>query len=293
MNSRKIFLSGATGFQGIPTAQLLLKRGYNITSLSKNLKQDDSVLNGVKLIQGGFEDTPALAIALKDVETAIFTLPLVFDMNQALVMVENFIKVAEEEKVGLVVFNTSFHLPKQKTGLLAIDLKVELKKRFDHSQLNVITLTPDVYIDNISAPWSLPLITKQEILPYPIKSGQKIPWISHSNLAQFIASAVEKPELAGQTLAIGGNLYSGEEIADSIGKKIGKTIHFIALSPNDFEKNLVPGFGEVAAREISNLYRFLDENIEDFVSKDYQSSQNSLGVKPQTLEHWINSIDWN
>lgn len=289
---KHIFVSGGTGFQGRPLVDLLSENGHKITILSRNSDNTDTIPN-FNIVKGGFEDMNALNSALNDVDVAVFTLPLMFDMDMAISMTNNFIEAAQQHQVPHIIFNSSFDLPSEKTGMLAIDIKVEVKEMFDASELNVTTLSPDIYIDNLTAPWSIPLILEQGILPYPVKSGQKIPWISHSDLAKFIAQAIEMPQTAASTMPIGGNLFTGEEIAAAISHKIGKPVQFVALTPDEFEKNIAPNFGDLAAHEISNLYRYVESNMDRIQNKDFTSIHNLLKVKPQSLSEWIDSVNWS
>lgn len=292
MNTQKIFISGASGFQGGPTAQLLIDKGYEVVSLKREIAEESSTNPNLTLVEGGFENKEALNKALQGVTAAVFTLPLVFDQELAISMVNNFISAVKEQGVGHVVYNTSFDLPEEPTGLLAIDIKLAIKERLDEADLNLITISPDIYIDNLSAPWSIPLVVEQGILPYPVKNGQKVPWISHTDLARFTVAAIEKKELVGAHLPIGGNLLTGEEIAEEIAQQMGKPVQFISLAPDEFEQNLAPGFGPVMAKEIANLYRFLDENIDRITAKNYTDSQNKLEVEPQPLKDWVGSVAW-
>jgi len=274
------------------TAQQLLAKGYHVSTLKRAGAKGMPVDDRVETIVGGFENVASISNALTGVDAAVFTLPLVFDMDTAKNMTSNFIEAAKAQNIALIVFNSSFDLPTENTGLLALDLKVETKKLLDASGLNVITLMPDVYIDNLAAPWSIPLIKEQGILPYPVANGQKIPWISHVDLAKFVASAIEKPELASKTLPIGGNLMSCDEIASAIGNQIGQSVQFISITPDEFEKNLAAAFGEVPAREISNLYRYLASNMEQIRTKDFGSVRQELGVELQTVNEWVKSVNW-
>jgi uncharacterized protein YbjT (DUF2867 family) len=293
MNNR-IFVSGATGFQGGSIANALLSKGNEVITLSRTSESKSKNKNELQIMSGGLEDKAAIAKALENTNKAVFTLPLIFDKNEAKIYVENFIAAAEETKeLSLVVFNSGFDLPKETTGFLGQDLKVEIKALFDNSNLNVITLMPDIYIDNLAAPWSIPVIQEHNILPYPVVSGQKVPWVSHTDLAKFTASAIEKPELASKTLPIGGNIVTGEEIASVISNAIGKQINFVSVAPDDFEKQLAPAFGDLAAKEISNLYRYVDANKGSLIAKDFKSTQELLGVTPQTIQDWAASINWS
>lgn len=288
----KIFVSGATGFQGSSIAQQLIANEHRVVTLKRDPSKETTSADGIEVVKGGLEDPTALKEAMKGVNAAVYSFPLIFDMELAKTYTENFIAAAKEQSVSLVVFNATFDLPTSNTGLLALDMKVAIKALLDSSELNVITLVPDIYIDNLAAPWSIPVILNNNILPYPVASGKKIPWISHTDLARYIASAVEKPELSGQVLPIGGNLLTGEEIAAAITAKINTPVNFVSVTVDDFQQQLIPGFGELAAQEISNLYRFVEQNHNHFVSKDFAKTNEVLRVKPQTLDEWVDSVKW-
>ena len=289
----KVFVTGATGFQGGNIAQALLNEDHLVTTLKRDLNAGIPAAEGIEVTQGGLDSQEALAQAMKGAQTAVYSFPLIFDMELAKAYTKNFIAAAKQENVGLVIFNTTFHLSKQETGFLALDLKVAMKKLFDASGLNVITLAPDTYIDNISAPWSIPVILEHKIVPYPIAPDKKLPWISHSDLGKYVAKAITKPELAGQTLPIGGSLISGNEITTAISTAIGQDLNFVSVPVNEFEQQLAPGFGEVAAKEISNLYRFIEQNHNEFVDKDFKKTNDLLGVEPQSLNDWASSVNWS
>lgn len=290
--NKKVFVAAATGFQGGAIASSLIEQGYSIRTLARKKETNDFEREGIEVHIGDWADAHDLSNALKDVKAAVYTFPLIFELEKAISYTQNFIQSCEKNAVDLVVFNTGFDLPKEKTGLLALDLKLEIKALFDASNLKVITLMPDVYIDNLAAPWSIPVILEHGILPYPIPTQTKIPWLSHVDLANYVVAALQRPELAGETLAIGGNLWTGEEIAAAIGKKINKEIKFVGLPADDFEQQLLPAFGAVPAKEISNLYRYLRKNYEQIIVKDFAQTQVLLSVRPQTLTEWVAFINW-
>ncbi len=289
---KKIFISGATGFQGSAITKEVLSKGDKVVSLTSS--EDKLIQNDeIKILKGSFEDKTSLQKALCEVDAAVFTFPLIFDIEKAKAYTINFVSAAKENNVNLIVYNASFDLPSETTGYLALDMKIEIKKILDNSGLNIITLVPDIYIDNIAAPWSIPIIHNEAIVPYPIESDSKFPWISHFDLAKYVSSALDKPELSGQVLPINSGSYTGEEISESIGKTIGKQLNFVSVTPNDFEKQLVPAFGELAGREISNLYRYVNEKQDFLRKKSFSITQEKLEVKPQKLQDWVQSIDWS
>lgn len=289
----KVFVLGATGFQGSQITNALLQNNHSVTTLKRDINAGVPASQEIDVIQGGLDSQSALSQAMSGADAAVYSFPLIFDMELAKSYTENFIAVAKKENVGLVIYNTTFYLAKEATGLLALDMKVEMKKLFDASGLNVITLAPNIYLDNIAAPWNIPVILENKIVPYPLTADKVMSWVSHSDLGKYVASALTKPELAGQTLPIGGKLITGNEITKAIGSKINQDLNFIEVPVDEFEQQLVPGFGAVAAKEISNLYRYIDQNYNDFISLDYDHSNKVLEVQPQNLDNWVASVNWN
>ncbi|QCX01569.1 NAD-dependent epimerase/dehydratase family protein [Aggregatimonas sangjinii] len=290
--SKNIFVLGATGFQGSAIAEQLASNGHSVRTLVSDT-DNVGLSDGIKSLSGDLGHIASIIEALEKVDIAVYTFPLIFDMDKAKYFTQNFIDAAKAQNVRFIIFNSSFDIPQSRTGLLGLDIKYEIKRLFDNSELKVLTLMPDIYLNNLAAPWSIPLVVEKNILPYPIKSDKRVPWISHRDLAHFVAAAVEKPELVGQNLPIGGTLLSGEEIAASISEYLGQEINFISLKPDDFEKQLIHTFGELNAKEISNLYRYVEKENETLVGKNFSRTQDLLGVKPSSVKEWVRSVNWS
>ncbi len=288
----KVFVLGATGFQGSKIVNELFKDNHTVSTVKRDQNSGMPAMEGVEVIQGGLENKDALASAMRGAQAAVYSFPLIFDIELAKSYTRNFIDAAKQENVELIIYNTTFYLAKEETGLLALDMKVAMKELFDASGLNVITIAPNIYLDNISAPWSVPVIQENKIVPYPLKADKPMSWISHSDLGKYIASAINKPELAGQTFPV-GTLVTGSDITETIGSEINQKLVFFEVPVDEFEQQLIPGFGNVAAKEISNLYRYVEQNYNSFVNQDFENTNKVLGVQPESLESWVASANWN
>lgn len=288
----KVFITGATGFQGSKIANELLKNNHTVTSLKRDLSAGVPAIKGIEIIEGGLENKDSLATAMRGAQAAVYSFPLIFDLELAKAYTKNFIDAAKQENVGLIIYNTTFYLAKEETGLLALDMKVAMKKLFDVSGLNVITIAPNIYLDNIAAPWSVPVILEHKIVPYPLKADEPMSWISHADLGKYIASAINKPELAGQTFPV-GSLVTGNDITKTIGNKINQELNFVEVPVDEFEQQLIAGFGNVAAKEISNLYRYVEQNYNSFINQDFENTNKTLGIEPESLDSWVASVNWS
>ncbi len=287
-----VFVTGATGFQGMSIAHSLINAGDKVITLSRSFTKGEKKFEDLEIVSGSLDNEEDIKKALKGVNKAVFTCPLIFDVAVAETYVTNFINAAKQSDIELVVYNSSFDLPEEETGLIALDIKVLIKDKFQKSGLNVINLVPDIYLDNAAAPWSVPVILNHKIFPYPVKAGKKFPWISHLDLGRFTALAINRPDLAGETLSIGGNLVSGEEIASAISKEVGEQINFVSLTPDAFQNEITPAFGALAGKEISNLYRYLEDHSDRIINKDFKKAQELLGKQNQSLSDWAKTITW-
>ncbi|WP_109830535.1 NmrA family NAD(P)-binding protein [Reichenbachiella versicolor] len=290
--SKRVFVLSASGFQGAAIANQIILDGHSVSTITSDTSKG-RLADGIEAHSGDLSNKLSIINALEAVDVAVYTFPLIFDMEKAISFTQNFIAAAEVQKVPFVIFNSGFDVPQNKTEFLGQNIKFEIQQLFDRSNLNVLTLMPDIYLNNLAAPWSIPLVVEKNILPYPIESNKKAPWISHQDLACFVAASINKHHLIGQKLPVGGTLLSGEEIAASISEYLGKEVNFISVKPDDFEQQLIPAFGELNAKEISNLYRYVEREQEMLVNKSFSKTQELLGIEPSTIQEWVKSVDWS
>ncbi|MFN3641159.1 MAG: hypothetical protein ACK4UK_09585, partial [Flavobacterium sp.] len=86
---------------------------------------------------------------------------------------------------------------------------------------------------------------------------------------------------------------NGEEMATVISKLVKKKISYIPLSPDDFEAQLTPSFGQETAREISNIYRFAKEYPNHLEATDLrEKTLIHLPVNLQLFEDWAGGVEW-
>jgi len=291
----KVLVTGATGFQGGAVVRQLITDKYQVKGFALP-DEDVKLLNsmGVDVARGSFDDIDSLANAFRGIDAVVLSFPLIFDEPTLLRYAQNVISAWQQSNVSLFVFNTNLPVIEQTTGLAAFDIKLAIEKLFDKHSFPYISLRPTLYMDNLSAPFLLPVIQSQGILPYPIPAEAKIAWLSHGDLAKFISAALLKPELRGNKFYIGGiQRISGEEMAKIISSLAGKQINFISLTPDQFESQLSSTFGPSTAKEIANIYRFVHEHVEHLQAHDLRDKTLiDLPVNLQTFDDWASRIAW-
>ena len=292
----KILVTGSTGFQGGAVVKQLVSDGFEVKGLA--LETDDiSQLQrlGVEISKGSFDDLDSLISAFNGVNKVVLSFPLIFDKKRLLQFARNVVDAWKKSNVSMFVFNTNLPVFHKEVGLAAFDTKLGIEQFFDSEKLPYVSLRPTLYMDNLSAPFLLPVIKANGILPYPVSSGKKIAWMSHSDLAKFVSVSLKRADLIGQKFYIGGiQLISGEEMANVVSKYAKKPIHFVSLSPDEFESQLSGNFGAETAKEIANIYKFVKDNVEHFQVKDLRDNTLvNLPVNLQTFDDWASQIDWS
>ncbi len=292
--NRKILVTGVTGYQGGAVVKELLTQGHQVRGLAHHENEKSDLLkNTIEISIGSFDNVTSLQNSFEGIDKVVLSFPLVFDETVLMQYAKNVVAAWKNSDVSLFVFNTNLPVYKERVGLAAFDSKLAIEQYFDAEKLPYIALRPTLYLDNLSAPFLLPVVQNNSILPYPIPANEKIAWLSHTDLAKFVASALQNKELIGKKFFIGGPLITGEEMAASISKLAGRHIQFIPVAPDDFEKQLAPAFGEQTAKEIANIYRFVKDNVTHLQAKDlHENTLMHLPITLQNFEEWAKAIKW-
>src|SRR6056300_905989 len=107
----KILVYGATGDQGLPLIDELLKNGYKIRAASRNpddFKAYDP--SDVEPVKADLFDIDSLRAVSKDIDGIAMNLPFVFDKKIAQEWGENITKAGADAGIKKIVFNTSCYV---------------------------------------------------------------------------------------------------------------------------------------------------------------------------------------
>lgn len=285
---KKVFVTSITGAQGRHIAEAFKASGYAVASMTRQ----NADLDGFDVVLGEMSETEKLASAMKGAETAVLTLPLLFDSSAVTTITSNFVDAVKRAGVKKIIYNTSIPLGAAKTGYAALDVKHDALEVLQQSGLDLVTLMPTIYLDNLASPFLLPVIQEHKILPYPIPDEFEFSWTSQENLGRYCVAAAENPALVGETVLVSNrDGTSKQALAGLIGKAMGCDIHYVATTPDQFEENLRPVLGEYVATEIANLYRGISEHHQDFVAYTHQDFLDS--VELQTAQEWVEQVNWS
>lgn len=291
--SETVLVYGATGAQGSAVVRELLKQEIPVRVIARDPAKARSLWgNQVEIAQGSFEDPQSLLAASRSIKRVFLHLPLEYRFEVATQQGFRAIDAARVEGVEFLVFNASTLVPVEETDVAAFEIKRQVEHYLQRSQIPFVILRPPVYMDNLSAPWLKPAIVQEHVVSYPMPAEMKSSWICLKDAAALSVAALERPELAGSTFAIGGpEALTGTDIAQCFERVLGQPFRYQEIPIDAFEQGLKQSFGELAGSEIGKIYRYRTAHLE-VGTVDMASVLTKLPLPLTSFEDWIRQTSW-
>ena len=201
----KILVYGATGDQGLPLIDELLKNGYKVRAASRNPDDFNAYNpNDVEAVKADLFDIESLRNVSKDIDGIAMNLPFVFDKEIAKTWGENITKAGSDEGIKKIVFNTSCYVAPNDNGLAAHDGRRAIEKAMEESGMEYVVIRSMVFMDNLTRFWSKPSITNNDTFAYPCSPELKISWVCLEDVAKFMVASLSSSSLKADKIYVGG-----------------------------------------------------------------------------------------
>jgi uncharacterized protein YbjT (DUF2867 family) len=305
MAAKIIAVVGATGAQGggLVDAILADKSGeFKARAITRNINSDKAkalVAKGVEVVFGDLDDVESLKKAFTDAYGVygVTNFWEHFSPEKEMAQAEAIAKAAKSANVKHVIWSslddTRKFIPlsdnrmptlKEKYKVPHFDAKGESNKYFTELSLPVTILNTVFYWENFIYFGQGPKKgTDGKITLSLPMSDKKLPSIAAQDIGKCafgIFKAGDK--YIGKTIGIAGGHLTGEQLADSFGKALGKEITYNALSPDVYRSFNFPG-----ADDMGNMYQFKAE-FEDMYCKS-RSIELARELNPSLIsfEDWL------
>ena len=298
----KILVYGATGDQGLPLIDELLKNGYKVRAASRN-PDDFNAYNpsDVEAVKADLFDIESLRNVSKGIDGIAMNLPFVFDKEIAKTWGENITKAGSDEGIKKIVFNTSCYVAPSDNGLAAHDGRRAIEKAMEESGMEYVVIRSMVFMDNLTRFWSKPSITNNNIFAYPCSPELKISWVCLEDVAKFMVASLSSSSMNADKIYVGGpEILLGKDVAEKFSRALGREIIFKSLEPQNFAgamSKLVTGsevyedqsiYGGMAA-----FYSWYNQQNPSPLAVDMNPLYKSLNVNPTYFEDWIKKHNWD
>jgi uncharacterized protein YbjT (DUF2867 family) len=263
-----IAVHGATGSQGAPVAARLSAFGHTVRPLSR--------ATGVDLFDRG-----SLDAAYTGADAVVLQLPLLYD-ERALQAADNAARAAEHAGIEHLVINASTALPPQPIGVPFLDARLLAAGA---AVPRVTVLQPTLYLENISAPWSM---GRDSVISYPIPADVPVPWVATADIAIAAERAITR-DVAGW-FALPGVPAPGHEVAGAIGRVLGRPMLWQTITPDEFADRARPHLGDHAAEGTAAVYRMHAASPPAW--PDPAPAREALDWAPRDAATWALAARW-
>ena len=287
-----ILVYGATGTQGTPVEDQLLKQGKNTRVVTRDPDHAAHwTARGAEVAVADLGDPDSLAAANDGIDRVVLQLPLQYDLELHETYGRNAVDAAKAAGVKLVVFNTSAHIIAGE-GVHAYEARQQVVDYLRASGIPSVVVRPTFYYEIFLGPWIRPGIVDSGVVAFPLPANFPMSWISAEETGAYAVAALDRPDLAGQDFEVGGpEALTGDEIAARFGEVVARPMMYVSIDPDDYERALAPIFGGTVASEVAAQVRCMIRRGSGAV--DMTATRAQFGIEPLPFARWISEHDWD
>ncbi|WP_434560771.1 NmrA family NAD(P)-binding protein [Pseudomonas sp. R1-6] len=284
MTSPTILITGASGFTGRRTVEILREKKYAVRALVRtNDERADRLRQlGADVVVADLLDLNAVRAALEGIKRAYFVYPIAPGLIEA---TAHFALAAREAGVESVVNMSQVSARRVAKSHAALN-HYTAERVFDWSGLDMTHLRPTYFAQWLIYPhWRKHIVEHSEIR-LPFGSGRHAP-IAAEDQARLIAAILENPQPhKGRTYPLYGPVELNQQaVADEVGRVLGRDIKYVAITLDQYRQEL----------QSDGLQPFLIQHLLE-VAKDYQqgvfAGEDSIigeitGQPPMTVQAFV------
>jgi uncharacterized protein YbjT (DUF2867 family) len=290
-SEQPVLVYAGTGQQGRALVHTLRTTGRSVRVLTRDpSRAHDLAGPGVELVEGGLGEPDSLRAASEGAGAVVLTVPLLFDRDRMTRYAFNAVEAAEAAGGPLLVYNTSLIPPDEPGTVGVFHALQDATERVLDADLDAVVLRPPLYLDNLLAPWTRPALD-DGVLAYPLRADLTVPWISHRNLARYVAAALDRRGPVGTVLDVAGpDRLSLHDLADTLSRALGRTFEVDALPPDRFGERVGAALGAGAGEALAGLYRAINAQPNPFFDRDFERARAQLDPDLEPTAAWAQRV---
>lgn len=300
-----IAVTGATGAQGGGLIRAILahpESGFSVRALTRDPNSDKAqalAAAGVEVVTADLDDEASLEAAFTGAYGAYCLTNFWehFSADKEIVQAGNLARATSSAGVEHVIWSTledvrdyvsldDDRMPtlQGKYKVPHFDAKGEANKLFADAGVPTTFLNTSFYWENLIYFGMGPQVGEDGSLSITFPLGdQRLAGIAVEDIgkcAYGIFAAGD--EFIGKTVAVAGGHLSGQEMADSLSKALGREVRYNAVSPDTYRS-----FGFPAADELGNMFQFNAEFSEQYCAARDLDATRRLNPELQSFDAWL------
>ena|SRR6202142_2790430 len=283
MENKIIAVTGATGQQGGAVARRLLKDGWKVRALTRDINKPaakELASQGAEILPGDMDDRAALEVAFKGANGVFsiqnFWLPNV-GFEGEIKQGKNVAEAAKAAGVQHLVYS-SVGAANRGMGQKHFESKWIIEQYIPTLKISYTILRPVSFMDNNN--WTRPYILSGTLTGMGLRPEKEIQSIAVEDIGVFAALVFADPKrYLGQTLELAGDALTEIQIAETFTKVIGRPVKLVPPTS---------GSGRRSEEEMAAMFGF-------FNSRGYDADIPTLRkIHPglMTFEQYLRRNGW-
>ncbi|MEY4055438.1 MAG: hypothetical protein RL519_773 [Pseudomonadota bacterium] len=294
---------GATGRQGLAQIRQLVAAGHKVRALSRNENPDLGPTNAdIETRVLDLYDPATFIPALEGSDAVFYNHPL--QLRDARAELAGAIgQAAKAVDAKRFVWNTSSWIPDKPGDPFTYAGNTAGINALWRSGVPATVFGSVLFMDNLLTNWARPFIVNENRYVYPHKPTLEANWISLDDVGKIMVAALERPDLEGAWMNIGGpERLKPPQVAAILSEHFGREIKYDPCTPEEFGDYLVAALGDSMPEEqrapysagIAAFYRYNNEApTRPFeVNTDYMQER-LPEIQLETLRDWVKRQDWS
>ncbi|XVQ14953.1 SDR family oxidoreductase [Spirillospora sp. CA-255316] len=301
-NERTITVFGASGRMGQAQVRELIRAGHRPRAVTRSAGLFERLgMPGLDVVAADYADPDSLRRAVSGAD-AIFYSPASVPRDVALRQSEHVIAAAQSSGASVVVLNSKMWAPDRPCGEPRYDLVLEIENLFADSGLPVVTFRPVLFMDNLLTRFAKPALALEGVYRYCQRPDMQADWMSMDDLAKFMVAALDRPDLHGRRIRLGGPQTLGiDDILAVLSRVMGKPLRYEYVTPYDFGLLAHTALGyderdvpkEAYAAFFDSFYSFNNDSPHQPFRADMTSVLREIPISMEIFEEWAKRQDWS
>lgn len=294
---------GATGRQGLAQIRQLVAAGHKVRALSRNENPDLGPTNAdIETRVLDLYDPATFIPALEGSDAVFYNHPL--QLRDARAELAGAIgQAAKAVEAKRFVWNTSSWIPDKPGDPFTYAGNTAGINALWRSGVPATVFGSVLFMDNLLTNWARPFIVHESRYVYPHNPELASNWISLDDVGKIMVAALERPDLEGAWMNIGGpERLKPPQVAAILSEHFAREIKYDPCTPEEFGDYLVAALGDSMPEEqrapysagIAAFYRYNNEApTRPFAVNTEAMMERLPEIQLETLRDWVKRQDWS
>ncbi|MDD2798349.1 MAG: NAD(P)H-binding protein [Bacteroidales bacterium] len=284
---KKITVIGSTGMIGVPVTKELIKAGFDVTLLVRNIEKAKKIFgSGINYVKGDLNDKISIAESLKEADGLYVNISTKAtdkesEFNPETDGLDNILSVAKELRIKQVAYLSSFLARNYKGDWWVMKAKNKSIQKVKNSGLNYTIFYPSNFMENFENGFVRG--NKMTIMGNP---KEKAWWISGEDFGRTVVAAFNLEKAKNREYPVQGleALTIGEACQIAV-ENYAKQKLTLSHAPMGLFKFLAIFVGEL--KFVTKLMDVMYANKEPFES---QKTWDELSKPAVTIEKYVKNL---